>query len=303
MQTLALLLYGAPLVLIAALVLVTNVVAWIGYAGMRAEVARASTDSVAMTHYVAAIIAVEAVGTTVAAFLPITSHGHITTSWVMVVIVVYGLSLVPTGFVARASTIAPSRVPLTRVSAHDRRLLTTGTLLMIVCSGPTLLFIALAAKLHGSSAVAPAAIAFAIGSLLAPRAGRLMARTGLPLTTLWLAWGAGMMFGWIAAPWSVAGLCFALLVSGICLSGFEGAMDALLAGSAPDGRATASLAHGSAARALGGAAAVKLVPLFGSDTALAEMAAVAAILCAVAAIVVHRMAPVRPRETRLSSAI
>jgi hypothetical protein len=112
-----------------------------------------------------------------------------------------------------------------------------------------------------------------------------------------------MMFGWIVAPWSLAGLCVALLLSGICLSGFEGAMDSLLAGSAPDGRATASLAHGSAARALGGAAAVKLVPLFGSNTALAEMAAVSAILCAVAAIVVHRMAPVRPRETRLSSAI
>lgn len=298
-QTVALLLFGAPLLLVAALVLVTNVIAWVGYAGMRAEVARASAGTAAMTRYVAVIIAIEAIGTVIAAGLPVTSEGTITGPWLAFVVAVYSLSLIPTVVVARGSTIARSGASLVSdLTRQTRRLLGTGTLLMVLCSGPALLFIGLAAELHGQSSVALAALSFAAGSLLAPAAGRAMARTGLPLTTLWLAWGAGMVFGWIAAPWSVGGLCLALLLSGVCLTGFEGAMDALLAGSARDGRATASLAHGSAARALGGAAAVKLVPLFSTDAALAEMAAVSSVTCAIAAIVVHRVlrgrAPLEP---------
>jgi hypothetical protein len=293
--TIALLVIGVPLLVVAALVLVTNVVAWVGYAGMRAEVARASTGTAAMTRYVAVIIAVEAVGTVIAAALPVTTGGDIPGPWLALVIALYSLSTIPTVFVAQGSSIPLSGTPLVSdLTPQNRRLLGTGTLLMVLCSGPALLFIGLAAELHGQSSVALAALAFAAGSLLAPAAGRAMARTGLPLTTLWLAWGAGMVFGWIAAPWSIGGLCLALLLSGICLTGFEGAMDALLAGSARDGRATASLAHGSAARALGGAAAVKLVPLFSTDAALAEMAAVSSVVCALAAIVVHRVLRDRP---------
>ena len=288
--TLALLLWNGPLVLVAALVLLTNVIAWVGYAGMRAEVARARSGATDMTRYVAVIIAVEAIGTTIAALLPIVSHGSIDSAIVNAVIFVYGVSLVPTVLVAGGSTIPAAPRSLGReVTAHSRRLLVAGALLMVVCSGPVLLFIGLAAKLHGQAAVAPAAIAFAAGSMVAPWAGRLMARSGLPLMTLWLTWGAGMVFGWIAAPWNVSGLCVALFLSGICLTGFEGAMDALLAGAAPDGRATASLAHGSAARALGGAAAVKLVPVFSSAAALAELAAISSVVLAVGAVVIQRV--------------
>ena len=288
--TLALLLVDAPLALVAFLVLLTNVIAWVSYAGMRAEVARARSGAAAMTRYVAVIVAVEAVGTTIGALLPIISNGVIDNAWVNGVMFVYGVSLVPTVLVASGSTIpvVPSAAAGDLTPA-SKRLLGTGTLLMLVCSGPVLLFIALADKLHGHAAVAPAAIAFAAGSLLAPWAGRVLTRSGLPLMTLWLTWGAGMVFGWIAAPWTVAGLCVALFLSGICLTGFEGALDALLAGAAPEGRATASLAHGSAARALGGAAAVKLLPFFSSAAALAELAAVSSALLALAAVVVHRV--------------
>ena len=288
--TLALLLVDAPLALVAFLVLLTNVIAWVSYAGMRAEVARARSGAAAMTRYVAVIVAVEAVGTTIGALLPIISNGVIDSAWVNGVMFVYGVSLVPTVLVASGSTIpvVPSAAAGDLTPA-SKRLLGTGTLLMLVCSGPVLLFIALADKLHGHAAVAPAAIAFAAGSLLAPWAGRVLTRSGLPLMTLWLTWGAGMVFGWIAAPWTVAGLCVALFLSGICLTGFEGALDALLAGAAPEGRATASLAHGSAARALGGAAAVKLLPFFSSAAALAELAAVSSALLALAAVVVHRV--------------
>ena len=293
--TLALLLLGAPLAVVAGLVLLTNVIAWVGYAGMRAEVARARSGAAAMTRYVAVIIAVEAIGTTLGALLPIVSHDRVDSVLVFSVIFVYGVSLVPTVLVAAGSTIpvVPSG-SVADVTPRSRRLLGAGTLLMVVCSGPVLLFIALADKLHGQAAVAPAAIAFAAGSMVAPWAGRVMASTGLPLMTLWLTWGAGMVFGWIAAPWNVSGLCVALFLSGICLTGFEGAMDALLADAAPEGRATASLAHGSAARALGGAAAVRLVPMFSSAAALAELAAVSSVVCAVAAVAVHRAVLNRP---------
>ena len=297
--TIALLVVGVPLLLVAALVLVTNVVAWVGYAGMRAEVANASTGTSAMTRYVAMIIAVEAAGTVIAAALPFGTGGEIAGPWLALVIALYALSPIPTMLVAQGSSIPLSGTPLVSdLTPQNRRLLGTGTLLMILCSGPALLFIGLSAELHGQSSVALAALAFAAGSLLAPAAGRAMARTGLPLTTLWLTWGAGMVFGWIAAPWSVPGLCLALFLSGLCLTGFEGAMDALLAGSARDGRATASLAHGSAARALGGAVAVKLVPVFSTDTALAEMAAVSSVACGIAAIVVHRVLVGRPAAVR-----
>ncbi|MDP9208463.1 MAG: hypothetical protein M3O65_08175, partial [Actinomycetota bacterium] len=47
--TFALLLSGAPLVVVAVAVAVSNVVAWTGYAGMRAEVAAADPRGVAMT--------------------------------------------------------------------------------------------------------------------------------------------------------------------------------------------------------------------------------------------------------------
>jgi hypothetical protein len=286
--TLALLFMEAPLYVVAVCVLLTNVIAWVSYAGMRAEVARARAGAIAMTRYVAVIVAVEAVGTTIGALLPIVTNGHIDGVLVYSVIFLYGVSLVPTVMVAGGSTIpVVPRASAGDLTARSKRLLGAGTLLMVVCSGPVLLFIALADKLHGHAAVAPAAIAFAAGSIVAPSAGRLIARSGLPLMTLWLTWGAGMVFGWIAAPWNVYGLCFALFLSGICLTGFEGAMDTLLAAAAPAGRATASLAHGSAARALGGAAAVKLVPFFSSGAALAELAAVSAVALAVGAVAVH----------------
>ena len=288
--TLALLYWNAPVALLAVLVLVTNVIAWVGYAAMRAEIAAASRGRSAMTHYVAVIIAVEAVGTTVAALLPITGHGQIAGALVGAVTLIYGISLLPTAWVARHSTIPVSAPTMPRaLTSYNRRLLMSGALMMVICSGPTLLFIGLAAHLHGRTSVAGAAVAFAAGAVLAPRAGRLMNRTGLPLNVLWLTWGAGMIFGWIAAPWSLAGLWLAQFLSGVCLTGFEGAMDSLLAGSAPDGAATAALAHGSAARALGGAVAVRLVPLFATATALAELAAVSSVVCAVAALVVYRM--------------
>ncbi|HET9556831.1 MAG TPA: hypothetical protein VFS70_06810, partial [Actinomycetota bacterium] len=53
--TFVLLLAGAPLAVVAAAVAASNVVAWTGYAGMRAEVAAADPRGAAMTWYMVAV--------------------------------------------------------------------------------------------------------------------------------------------------------------------------------------------------------------------------------------------------------
>ncbi len=70
-----LLLGGAPIGLIAGVVLLTNVVAWTGYAGMRAEVAAVDSRASAMTRYAVCIAAIEAVGVATAALLPVGGRG------------------------------------------------------------------------------------------------------------------------------------------------------------------------------------------------------------------------------------
>ena len=68
--TFALLLAGAPLAVVVVAVAASNVVAWTGYAGMRAEVAAADPRGSAMTWYMVAVAAIEAAGTATAALLP-----------------------------------------------------------------------------------------------------------------------------------------------------------------------------------------------------------------------------------------
>lgn len=284
--TLAALYWNAPVPVLAAMVFVMNVVAWIGYAAMRSEVASVGGSESAMTKYVAAIISIEAIGATLGAVLPITSHGGIAAHWVAAVMVVYGLSLLPTALVARHSTVQLStRDRRGRASSGvERRLLVVGAAVMALCSGPTLLYVALAAKMHGRTSVVGAAIAFAVGSLLAPGAARAARRRGLTVTTMCSVWGAGMIAGWALASWSVIGLCIAQLVSGVSLTAFEGSIDNAIASSAPSGQATTALARGSASRALGGAFAVRMVPMFAASASLARFAGVATAVCLVASI-------------------
>src|SRR4051812_12544767 len=279
MWTLALLFWGAPLPLLFGLVLVQNVAAWIGFAGMRVEIAAAGADAAGMTRYLALTVALEALGASVAALLPITGHGAISSAWVGIALVVYGLSLLPTAFIAEASTVAVRQPSVGRpVDPRHRRLLVAGAVLMAIGSGPTLLFVGLSAHLHGHSSVVGAAIAFAAGSLLAPVATRRLSAVNRVPRPTWPLFCAGMVAGWAIAPWSIAGLWFAQLMSGLCLTGFQGVMDRELAGGADDGRATTSLTQGSAARAVGSAAAVRLVPVFASPVPLAAFAGVSAVL-------------------------
>ena len=273
--TLALLYWGAPLSVLFVLVLVMNVAAWIGFAGMRTEVAATGAGATGMTRYLALTLGLEAVGTSLAALLPITTHGLVSADWLAIAFLAYGLSLLPTVLVASQSTVGIRASH--RVAPRDnRRLFAAGAVLMAVGSGPTLLFVALSAQLHGRESVVGAALAFAAGSLLSPLVTRGLDRLGVAGLAGWPLWCVVIVAGWAAAPWSVEGLWLAQLLSGVGLTAFQGVMDDALAGAATDGDATTTLAQGSAARAVGSAVAVRLVPIFGTAGALAGFAVVSA---------------------------
>lgn len=283
--TIVLLYVGAPLVLLLFLVMAMNIVAWIGYAAMRVEVATEEARTTGMTHYLALTLGLEAVGASLAAFLPINKHGALGVGWLVAVTAVFALSLLPTLIVAGGSTVTARPTQRTKITPQDRTLLLSGALVMVVASGPTLLFVALAAKLHGRESVAGAAIAFAVGSLLAPALTGRLERAGLANGASWPMWCLGMVAAWAAAPWSVEGMWLAQFMSGLCLTGFQGSMDHALARGRSDGEATTALAQASAARAVGSAVAVRLVPAVSAAGALTVFCGVAGVVALGAGVV------------------
>src|SRR4051794_20764719 len=70
LSVMSLLACGAPVWLLAVCVMAMNVVAWTGYAGMRAEVAAVSEGASGITWYGTTVAAVEAVGVAGGAALP-----------------------------------------------------------------------------------------------------------------------------------------------------------------------------------------------------------------------------------------
>jgi hypothetical protein len=292
--TFTLLLAGAPLPTVAAAVAASNVVAWTGYAGMRAEVAAADPRGAAMTWYMVSVAAIEAAGTATAALLPRGPAGLVSGTLLATVITCYGACLLPTWLVAAGARVGrsprASRVvgvgevregsgvggrrrgggaarrrrdggrlldpgalrgsgPLghlrgarPRPLAGLQRMLgipglsgplaglqVSGGLVMLLGSGPTLLAVGLAAQLHGTRWVAGSALAFALGSLLAPSAVARLERRAIPPAVAWPALGVGMVAGWTFAAWHPAALLAAQLLSGMCMSALEGDMDARVA--------------------------------------------------------------------------
>jgi len=275
----ALLLAGAPVAAVAAAVVLTNVVAWTGYAGMRAEVAAVDLRARAMTWYMGGIAAVEAAGAGAGALLPVGSGGTVTGGLLVAVIAFHAAVLLPTILVARASPIAVSQRRPMRARLGERAgVLSGGFAVMVLGSGPAFLSVALAAELHGRAWVAAAAATFTVGALLAPLAAVVLERTQLPGLATWPILGVGMIAGWIVAPWHPAGLLLATLLSGIFMTTFEGTMDARIA--ADRASATDALGWAAAARALGSAAAVGSLPTL---IALSSVGALSAVLCLVLA--------------------
>ncbi len=245
---------------LAACVVVMNITAWTGYAGMRAEVAAVAPGPAALTLYGTGVAAVEALGAASAALLPASILQAMSTT-VVVIVVVYVLALLPTVLVAGGSRIEPVREPRrVEVRARPSLPLVAGVLLMAIASAPTLLAVPLAAELHGRSSVAFAAIAFTLGSLTAPYVAGVVQRRAANGPTTWILCAAGMVVLWPLAPLSAAVLCAAQVLSGQFMTTLEGLLDATAAKQAR-GPVTGALARATAGRALGSAAGTAAFPV------------------------------------------
>jgi MFS family permease len=293
----ALLATGAPLPVLVVSVGLMNVLAWTGYAGMRAEVAAVSPETSALTWYGTGVAAIEAVGAAAAALLPLVAD--VDSSTVLVAVTgVYVLGLLPTVVVAGGSPVrrAPRRpVVGGRRPARSWRPTATvpvaaGVLLMLAASAPTLLAVGLAAELHGRASVALVAVAFTVGSLAAPLLSWRVQRRRANGPLVWLLCAVGMTVGWVLAPWSVALMMVAQAASGLCMTALEGLLDTSIATGAGSG-VTGALARGTAGRALGSAAAVAVLPPALAQVGLTTvMIGVTAVLCA-AGLVLRRRQP------------
>jgi cupredoxin-like protein len=273
-----LLLSGASLAVLAAVIAVMYAAGLAAYAGMRAEVSAASRPGrhgATMTSFVVAIMAAEAAGVTCAALLPGQPPG--TAGGMLAAVVAgYGASQLPTWLVAGGARVGrtPRRAAGVPGGPASPTLL-AGALIMLLGSGPALLAVGLAAELHGVRWVAGSALAFTAGTLLAPWAVAVTDRLRLPTTVTWPGWGAGMLLGWVAAPTEVAGLLVAQVLAGLCIAAFEGGMDAHVAATQADGRLMGGLAASEAVRALGSAGAVAVLPALAGAEAVDVFGAVA----------------------------
>ena len=287
---------GLPDWLIAGGVVIMHVAAWAGFAGMRAEVTAVAPGAKAMTRYALCIAAVEAAGTGLAALLPAGVRGH-PTGWTLIaVFVVYAGSLIPTMVSARRARITPyataghrstpRRFVTRRQSAVSPRLLLAGGAIMLLASGPTLLAVPLTTELHGRVWVAGAAAAFSIGCLLAALAVDLVGRLRLPTVLRWSLWGMGMLVGWLFAATYAYTVLFAQFFAGVAQTAFEGDMDARVAEEAAPQAVTTALAYSAATRALGGATAVKLLPILVTAQAIGTAASGALLVLGAAALVI-----------------
>jgi hypothetical protein len=280
LSVMALLAGGAPVWLLAVCVMAMNVVAWTGYAGMRAEVAAVSEGASGITWYGTTVAAVEAVGVAAGALVPVTVGGGLSPAVLTAVVVIYVGALLPTLLVAGGSAVprAPrSRVRLSSLSSLSPRVArrdwaaVQGALLMTAASGPTLLSVALAAQLHGRAAVGLSAAAFTLGSLFAPALAGLVERTHRNHVTSWLVLAAGMVLGWALAAQAVFWLCVAQTLSGLCMTSLEGLLDTRASRLRPEA-VTAALARATAARALGSSAATALLPMLVASAGLSRTA-------------------------------
>src|SRR3954451_3015850 len=109
LSVMSLLACGAPVWLLAVCVMAMNVVAWTGYAGMRAEVAAVSEGASGITWYGTTVAAVEAVGVAAGALVPLGAGARPSPGVLAVVGLIYVGALVPTLVVAGGSRVPKAR--------------------------------------------------------------------------------------------------------------------------------------------------------------------------------------------------
>jgi hypothetical protein len=153
---------------------------------------------------------------------------------------------------------------------------------MFGASGPALLATVIAYERYGRIGVAVSAVSLTGGALISPQlSARLnrLAATGpsvLRPSVLWPLLGATMVAGWVLAEASIAGLVLAQTMAGMAQTTFEGTMDDHCVRAGSRARITTSLSQASASRALGGAAAVAVLPVILHHASLSLVAGVAA---------------------------
>jgi len=295
----ALVLGGAPVWAIAVGVTALNVLAWTGYAGMRAEVAALGMGGAALTAYGTVVAAVEAAGVALAALLPLAGPSGRTL--LLTVMACYVLALLPTAWVAGASRVPRAQAPCRAPRQHGHGAVSppvvSGLVLMFLASAPTLLSVALAEELHGRSAVAAAALAFTAGSLLAPLAAGFVDRRHLNTGAVWWLCASGMVAGWVLAPQSVTLLCAAQVLSGLTMTLLEGLLDNAAARYDPTA-VTGALAMASAGRALGSAGGTAVLPLLVAGASLTAVTAPVTVVLLVLTVVASCGAAAHRRATR-----
>ena len=289
-----LLLLGCPVLVVAGVVLVQNVIAWTGYALMRAEIAAVDPRSASLTRYGVCIGAAETVAGAVATFLP-TEAARMPVAAVVAVSVAYAGCLLPTWRVAAAArtgrVAARKRAP--QRTRTNRTRLSRGAVIMLVAAGPTLLAVPLANQLAGRAGVMVALLAFTVGTLAAPRAAHLLER--LPSRLAWPLLGLGMVVGWTLAPVHLLGLAVAQALAGTAFTAMEGMMDARLYSGADAG--PSALAAGASARALGGVGAVLVLPPLLGHVGIGALSAVLSVVLVVAALAPRPPFGVRARAS------
>jgi hypothetical protein len=163
-------------------------------------------------------------------------------------------------------------------------LLLAGGAVMVVAAGPALLAVPVTAELHGTTWVAGAAVAFSAGCLLSTSAVAAVGRLGLPSVLRWTLWGLGMLAGWILAPLYAPMVLVAQFAAGLCQTAFEGDMDARVAAAAPPSAVTRHLAYSASTRALGGAIAVRALPMLIAASSVSAVASGAALTLGIASL-------------------
>jgi hypothetical protein len=108
----------------------------------------------------------------------------------------------------------------------------------------------------------------------------------VPAALRWSLWGLGMLIGWIYAPLHAVIVLLAQFLAGLSQTAFEGDMDSRVAEDAPPEAVTTALAYSASTRALGGAIAVKLLPMMVVAQAVGTVASGAMLVLGVSALAI-----------------
>lgn len=271
-----LLMAGCSAASMAPLVVLMNVLAWSGFAAMRAEAARTEREAGggrSLTWYAVSIAGSEALAAAAASVL---IGSRPSTALLAATAAVYAGALVPQWL---AGAGAPAQLPARTPNPVPLRLVAPvcglGGITFLLAAGPALMATVLAFELYGRLGVVVSAVCFAACSLMS---ARLQAVVGRWVSAPRAAFGLGVLLvgGWALSGAGLAGLAVAQGLAGLAQCSLEGDLDARVVARLGPDQHTAGLALASSSRALGGAVSVGSLPLLLAHVPLPAVCAVAA---------------------------